>query len=155
MDKLGFLLSKKILVVLSGFIFAGVTFASSGAGSLLQESTPENKVPEIPIVTENQSSPSPSPTQQLTQKSSSVSTSKPVITAATPIPSITPRSLPTATFSPALPTVTPKPSANTNLTAITGLRQVGTADEDGDEEGEEDFDESAINQAFQSTKEED
>ena len=50
MDKLGFILSNKLLAVISGLIFTGVTFTSNEAESLLNSfgiATPETKIPEV------------------------------------------------------------------------------------------------------------
>lgn len=145
MNILEFLLSKKILVVLSGLIFTGVAVASSGAESLFQENGPianETKIPEVQKVVDIASpSPSSSPVsaQQTPKKSSPVPPSpKPT---AQPIPTNT-----TPTPSPKLTT-----AASSSQTTITGLRQTGS---DDIEDEEDESDKSEINEAFQKANEE-
>lgn len=160
MDKLGFLLSKKILVVLSGIIFSGVAFASSGAESLLQNTTAasETKVPEVQAVADDQqtpqkSSPVPSPKQA----------TRPAVTANLPTANATPK--PSATSSFSQPTPAPKLSTgaaavigpSSSPSTITGLRQSSPVNSSDDDETEEadDSDETEINKAFQKAEEED
>ena len=141
MNILEFLLSKKILVVLSGLVFTGAALASSGAESLFQENglvANETKIPEVQNITNAENSPSPTlTTQQTPAKSSStpIPTPKPIITTSIPIASTTPK-----------PKISASPSSSP--TTITGLRQSRSEDEEEDES-----DESEINEAFQKAKE--
>lgn len=152
---LEFLLSKKILVVLSGLIFTGVAVASSGAESLFQENgliVNETKIPEVQKIAETQSSPSPTPiqsgpahVQQASKKSSQTPSPKPT---AKPTPAS-----PLAVSATPKPTVTPKPSAagtGSSQATITGLRQTGS---DDIEDEEDESDKSEINEAFQKANE--
>lgn len=166
MDKLKFLLSKKILILLCGVVFAGVTFASSGAESLIKNSaiiTPESKIPEVEKIAEPESSPSPGTTVQQTlpppknnpvpaKNTPIIKTTelKPVAVATqnpTPKPS-TAASLPLPLQSPA---ITPKPSINTSSSTITGLRQNIPENQDKEDEKDEDYDtdRTGLNRAFQ------
>ena len=85
MNKLGFLLSKKILVLLSGVVFTSVAFASSGAQSLFQDSAitmPKTKIPEVQKVeesTEASSSPAPAIAKQASTKRNTPAAPKPTV----------------------------------------------------------------------------
>lgn len=145
MNILEFLLSKKILIILSGLLFTGAALASSGAESLFQENSlvsPETKIPEVQNIIDDQQTP---------QQSNSTAPSKPTTK---PIPNSTP-----------IVNATPKPQTNSvglsasknlssttrNQATITGLRQI---DSDDREDEEDESDESEINEAFQKAREE-
>lgn len=152
MNILEFLLSKKILVVLSGLIFTSVAVASSGAESLFQENgliVNETKIPEVQNIIDD---------QQTSQKNSSAvppaPTTKP-IPSSTPLVSSTPKPQTNSVQPPAsknLSSPTPKPTSTTRDQAtITGLRQTGS---DDIEDEEDESDKSEINKAFQKANEE-
>lgn len=141
MNILEFLLSKKILVVLSGLIFTSLAVASSGAESLFQENgliVNETKIPEVQNIIDDQQTP---------QKSSSAVPPAPTTK---PIPSSTPTV--SATAKPPTPTPSPKltTAASSSQTTITGFRQTGS---DDIEDEEDESDKSEINKAFQKANE--
>lgn len=154
MNILGFLLSKKILVVLSGLVFTGVAFASSGAASLLQNNATasETKVPEVQKVEDAQSAPSPAATAAPRAVSS---------TTTRVVPTTAPTAVPVLSIRPAavvLPLVTPTPKPSASPATITGLRQSGSDDREDTEDDETekaDGSGSEISNAFQRAKDED
>lgn len=182
MEKLGFILSKKVLVVLSGLIFGGVTFASSGAEALLQNNgtvLSETKIPEVQQIAETESSPSPSSTSawQPQKKSNPViSAPQPVVAANTPVVTTAPKLPIINSITPPAPTpapvaakavipqisTAPKIGSSQNTIADSrqrdDLRSINEEDED-DEENEDDEDDEAdgseLDTAFRRARDED
>lgn len=145
LDKLGFLFSKKILILLSGLIFTGVAFASSGTDALFQNSniiSPQVKIPDVEKI-EAQTTP-PGTTQTQIRAST---TNSPV---PTPKPTSTPTPKPSST-------ILPKSVTFSGQATITGLRRDTreTKDDEEDTEESDDSSQSAINAAFQKAREED
>lgn len=152
-------------MVLSGLVFGGVTFASSGAGSLLQnsrDSLSEVKVPDVQQITTVEISPSPAasaPVKQ-TPKKSNVSTQQPIPTPSPlPVVSAVPKQPTVSSLVPPVPTpaaarivvpqaqvTTPKLSSQTN---IADFNQDSTEnDEENSEENEDGEDNSELSSAF-------
>ena len=163
LNKLGFLLSKKILVLLSGVVFTSVAFASSGAQSLFQDSAitmPKTKIPEVQKVeesTEASSSPAPAIAKQASTKRNTPAAPKPTVKPAAvavtvqpvvvqPAPAKTPTSLAPTVSSPAK---SPAPAKN----FISSRSE--DEDEDEERENDEDSDSHELYQAFQRAYEDD
>lgn len=141
---MGFLLSKKILVLFSAVMFSGVAFASSGVQTIFQSSgiiTPQPSVPEVQKITQEEESPSPSPSQTAAKQSSA----KPVVAAST-VPLVKVTSKPSQ--APVLPQPTVLPKAPAPAPALIPAARTNTQPEDD----EESTNESQLYQAFQKAR---
>lgn len=163
MEKLGLLFSKPILVVLSGLMFSGVAFASSGAGSLIGDHTfsgSGTKVPDVAKVEEtlppsilgtSVQDPAQRVNQQIPQKQivddSPVTTSPPA--PLDPIPNISNlNAFESASIPNTEPILSPNPSS-------TGSIRVSRDDTSEEESEVEDDRREQINQVIRSTEEDD
>lgn len=131
-------------MVLSGLIFTGVAFASSGADSLLKNSAAsEAKVPEVQQVSDVEDSPESTP--------AAVTILRQTSTVNNPAPFVKPSATPKPTTAPRL-----NVSASSSPNTITGLKNRNSEEEsehdNDDAEKADDSDKSAINNAFQKTK---
>lgn len=169
MEKLGLLLSKPALVIISGLMFTGVAFASSGAGSLLGNHTlnvSEAKVPDVSKIEEPAIPPDILGTsvqdqaQESNQQVSQYPTTDelPIVSPSTPpdqIPDLsnsdTFEFASTSTIEPILP---PYPSPTLNFRAL----EDDNNDDEEEEKKESDIEDERreqINQVIRSTEEKD